>query len=75
MYDLVSVMEKESFVDPEVARVMNEHYVNIKVDRETHPDVDRIYMSVRDDDVGPDRVYLITRAVRSSDNGRWWMVR
>lgn len=38
------VMEKESFEDPEVAAVMNEHFINIKVDREERPDVDQIYM-------------------------------
>jgi uncharacterized protein YyaL (SSP411 family) len=38
------VMERESFEDPEVARLMNEHFVNIKVDREERPDVDQIYM-------------------------------
>jgi len=39
------VMEHESFEDPEVAKVMNEHFVCIKVDREERPDVDHIYMS------------------------------
>ena len=38
------VMEHESFEDPEVAKVMNEHYVCIKVDREERPDVDQVYM-------------------------------
>jgi uncharacterized protein YyaL (SSP411 family) len=38
------VMERESFEDPAVARVMNEHFVNVKVDREERPDVDHIYM-------------------------------
>ena len=38
------VMAHESFEDPETARVMNEHFVNIKVDREERPDVDSIYM-------------------------------
>ncbi len=37
------VMEHESFEDAEVARVMNELYVCIKVDREERPDLDRIY--------------------------------
>jgi uncharacterized protein YyaL (SSP411 family) len=40
------VMEHESFEDPEVARLMNEAFVNIKVDREERPDVDGIYMAV-----------------------------
>ncbi len=39
------VMERESFSNPEVAGIMNEHFVNIKVDREERPDVDRIYMT------------------------------
>ena len=38
------VMEHESFEDPAVARVLNEHFVSIKVDREERPDVDRVYM-------------------------------
>jgi uncharacterized protein YyaL (SSP411 family) len=38
------VMERESFEDPEIARLMNEHFVNVKVDREERPDVDQIYM-------------------------------
>jgi uncharacterized protein len=39
------VMEKESFENQEVARLLNEYFVAIKVDREERPDVDRIYMS------------------------------
>ncbi|HEX8190725.1 MAG TPA: thioredoxin domain-containing protein, partial [Pyrinomonadaceae bacterium] len=39
------VMERESFEDEEIARQMNEHFVNIKVDREERPDLDQIYMS------------------------------
>jgi len=39
------VMERESFEDEATARVMNEHFVNIKVDREERPDVDDIYMA------------------------------
>lgn len=38
------VMEHESFEDLEVAAVMNEHFVNIKVDREERPDIDAVYM-------------------------------
>ena len=38
------VMEKESFEDTSVARIMNEHFINIKVDREERPDVDQVYM-------------------------------
>ena len=39
------VMERESFEDEETARMMNEHFVSIKVDREERPDIDSIYMS------------------------------
>jgi uncharacterized protein YyaL (SSP411 family) len=38
------VMKRESFQDPETAEVMNDLYVNIKVDREERPDLDEIYM-------------------------------
>ena len=38
------VMERESFEDPQVAALMNERFVCIKVDREERPDVDAIYM-------------------------------
>ncbi|HWN88947.1 MAG TPA: thioredoxin domain-containing protein [Chitinophagaceae bacterium] len=38
------VMERESFEDEETARVMNEHFINIKIDREERPDLDHIYM-------------------------------
>jgi len=38
------VMARECFEDPEVARVMNEHFICIKVDREERPDVDQLYM-------------------------------
>lgn len=39
------VMERESFEDEEIAGFMNEHFVNIKVDREERPDLDSIYMA------------------------------
>ena len=38
------VMEHESFEDEETAAIMNEYFVNIKVDREERPDIDNIYM-------------------------------
>lgn len=38
------VMERESFEDAEVAQMMNDNFVNIKVDREELPDVDSLYM-------------------------------
>ena len=40
------VMAHESFEDPEVARLMNEIFVSIKVDREERPDIDSVYMTV-----------------------------
>ncbi len=39
------VMERESFEVESVAQLMNQHFVNIKVDREERPDVDRVYMT------------------------------
>ncbi|MBK6273560.1 MAG: thioredoxin domain-containing protein [Saprospirales bacterium] len=39
------VMEHESFEDEKVAKVMNEHFISIKVDREERPDIDQIYMN------------------------------
>ena len=38
------VMAHESFEDPAIAAIMNEHFINIKVDREERPDLDSIYM-------------------------------
>ena len=40
------VMERESFEDGEVARVLNGSFVAVKVDREERPDIDRVYMAV-----------------------------
>ncbi|PHS10923.1 MAG: thioredoxin domain-containing protein [Kordia sp.] len=39
------VMEEESFEDTAVAKVMNDNFISIKVDREERPDVDQVYMS------------------------------
>jgi hypothetical protein len=39
------VMERESFENPEIAERMNRWFVNIKVDREERPDIDRVYMA------------------------------
>ena len=41
------VMAHESFEDPEVATVMNELFVNVKVDREERPDIDQIYQAAQ----------------------------
>lgn len=39
------VMEKETFEDTEVAKLMNENFINIKVDREERPDIDQVYQT------------------------------
>lgn len=56
------VMEKKVFSDPEIARYMNEHFVNIKVDREERPDLDDVYMTAL-------QVYF--QAMRSPQTGGW----
>ncbi|HNV31191.1 MAG TPA: thioredoxin domain-containing protein, partial [Cyclobacteriaceae bacterium] len=38
------VMERESFENEDIAQIMNEHFVCIKVDREERPDIDQVYM-------------------------------
>lgn len=40
------VMEHESFENPQIAQLMNENFINIKVDREERPDLDQIYQNV-----------------------------
>ena len=39
------VMEHESFENPAIAKLMNDNFVNIKVDREERPDIDQVYMT------------------------------
>ena len=39
------VMEHESFENEEVAKIMNTHFINIKIDREERPDIDQVYMN------------------------------
>src|SRR5947209_3023288 len=39
------VMAHESFEDPAIGRLLNEHFVSIKVDREERPDLDQVYMA------------------------------
>jgi uncharacterized protein YyaL (SSP411 family) len=39
------VMNKESFADPDTATVMNENFINVKVDREERPDIDQLYQT------------------------------
>ena len=38
-------MERESFENEEIGRLLNESFVSIKVDREERPDVDKVYMT------------------------------
>jgi uncharacterized protein YyaL (SSP411 family) len=38
-------MERESYSDPVIAKIMNTNFVSIKVDREERPDIDSIYMA------------------------------
>lgn len=40
------VMAHESFEDPEIAEILNAHFVSVKVDREERPDIDSVYMAV-----------------------------
>ncbi len=40
------VMAHESFEDDEVAKILNDHFISIKVDREERPDIDKIYMDI-----------------------------
>jgi len=40
------VMAHESFEDEEIAKILNQHFISIKVDKEERPDIDSIYMSV-----------------------------
>ncbi len=39
------VMEKESFENEEVAKIMNDNFINVKIDREERPDIDKVYMT------------------------------
>jgi uncharacterized protein YyaL (SSP411 family) len=56
------VMERESFMDEEIAKFMNEHFVCIKVDREERPDVDAIYMT---------SLYTYNRLAETGAGGGW----
>ena len=56
------VMERESFSDAEVAALLNQYFVSIKVDREERPDIDQVYMTVTQTMTGrggwPNTVFL-----------------
>ncbi|MCK5447376.1 MAG: thioredoxin domain-containing protein, partial [Gemmatimonadetes bacterium] len=81
------VMEHESFEDHEVAGLMNEAFINIKVDREERPDIDGIYMTVAQLTIGrggwpltilmtPDRIPFMaaTYIPRENRHGRVGML-
>ena len=50
------VMEQQSFENEEIAQLMNENFINIKVDREERPDLDAIYMNLCADGNGKRRM-------------------
>lgn len=56
------VMERESFENEDIGKLLNEHYVPIKVDREERPDVDRVYMTYIQVTIATVN-YVITRIV------------
>ncbi|MCH7729137.1 MAG: thioredoxin domain-containing protein [Planctomycetes bacterium] len=56
------VMERESFVDKEIAKFLNENFVCIKVDREERPDVDSVYMT---------SLHVLNQLTRSGRGGGW----
>jgi len=56
------VMERESFHDAEIAKLLNEHFVCIKVDREERPDIDSIYMTA---------LYVYNQLAGSGRGGGW----
>src|SRR5687767_3433902 len=58
------VMERESFGDEEIARLLNENFVCIKVDREERPDIDSIYMTA---------LQLYNQVTGSGRGGGWPM--
>ncbi|OHB77642.1 MAG: hypothetical protein A2W31_14900 [Planctomycetes bacterium RBG_16_64_10] len=56
------VMQRESFMDEAIARLLNEHFICIKVDREERPDIDEIYMT---------SLHLFFQLVHSPQGGGW----
>jgi hypothetical protein len=56
------VMERESFMDDEVANYLNEHFICIKVDREERPDVDDVYMTA---------LHVYFQLIGSPQGGGW----
>src|SRR5262245_8412973 len=58
------VMERESFLDEEIAKQLNQNFVCIKVDREERPDIDAIYMS---------SLQIYNQATGNGRRGEWPM--
>ena len=56
------VMERESFMDDEIAALLNKHFVCIKVDREERPDIDEIYMQA---------LHIYLQLIGSKQGGGW----
>lgn len=56
------VMERESFMNEEIAAILNEHFVCIKVDREERPDIDNIYMK---------SLFVYNQLSRNGRGGGW----
>jgi uncharacterized protein YyaL (SSP411 family) len=56
------VMERESFVDKEIAAFLNEHFICIKVDREERPDIDHVYMT---------SLYMYNQLAGNGGGGGW----
>jgi len=56
------VMERESFMDQEVAQFLNQHFVAVKVDREERPDLDEIYMTA---------LQIYCQLIHSPQGGGW----
>jgi uncharacterized protein YyaL (SSP411 family) len=69
------VMERESFEDEATAKILNQHFVSIKVDREERPDVDKIYMTFVQATTGgggwPLNVFL-TPDLKPFHGGTYW---
>ena len=59
-------MERESFESEEVAKIMNDNFVNIKVDREERPDIDKVYMTFVQ--VSSNTILIIYRFTSDSDD-------
>ncbi len=63
------VMEHESFADEEVAALLNQYFVSVKVDREERPDIDQVYMAVTQTMTGREILAYILRDMTSKEGG------